>query len=217
MLFTFTLALHAQTNTMINYIPLGDSYTIGTGTTGDKAFPALLTQHLNAENIPVRLVSNPAVNGFTTLDLIAYELSVFLKSNVDFTSLLIGVNDWVQGIDEKTFADNLSFILDKVQDHISNKNNIVLITIPDFSVTPQGKNHVRGRNAEAGIIRFNNIIKQEAKKRKLAVVDIFELSRAMGTDSSLVADDDLHPSFKEYARWEAMIFPVVREIIKNSK
>lgn len=209
--------MQAQQSKTINYIPIGDSYTIGTGTTGDNTFPTLLTRHLNRDGMNVRLVANPAVNGFTTLDLIANELPFFLKNDIDFTTLLIGVNDWVQGIDDKTFENNLAFILDKVQSHLSNKNNIVLITIPDFAITPQGKKYVRGRNAEAGLTRFNDIIKKEARKRKLLVADIFELSKTIGADASLVSDDGLHPSAKGYALWEEKIFPAVKETLKNSK
>jgi lysophospholipase L1-like esterase len=35
----------------------------------------------------------------------------------------------------------------------------------------------------------------------------------MGNDRSLVAVDGLHPSAKEYAEWEKIIFPVVFELL----
>ena len=51
----------------------------------------------------------------------------------------------------------------------------------------------------------------------LPVVDIFELSKKMGTDGSLVAADGLHPSAKEYAEWEKIIFPIALELLSDRK
>ena len=155
------------------------------------------------------LVANPSATGWTTQDLIDNELPVFAAKDPTFATLLIGVNDWVQGVDTKTFQGNLEIILDAMQTELPNKHAIVLVTIPDFSVTPQGKNFTNGRDPVAGIQEFNAIIKEEGRKRNLQVVDIFPLSQAMGTDASLVASDGLHPSAKEYMLWEKQIFPVV--------
>jgi lysophospholipase L1-like esterase len=35
----------------------------------------------------------------------------------------------------------------------------------------------------------------------------------MRDDPTLIARDGLHPSAKEYARWEAMIFPVAQKLL----
>ena len=58
--------------TSIRYLALGDSFTIGTGTTPDKAFPALLAARWRAAGRAVELL-NPAVNGYTTDELITRE------------------------------------------------------------------------------------------------------------------------------------------------
>lgn len=212
LLFTAPLCM-AQPAEKINYVPLGDSYTIGTGTDAEHAFPAVLTAHLNEKGLAVKLLANPAVNGFTTQDVLDVEMPVFLKQRVDFTTLLIGVNDWVSGMPERMFARNLALILDQVQQHLTHKNNIVLITIPDFSVTPQGAYFNRNGTATAGIQAYNAIIKREAALRKLAVADIFEISKSMGSDASLVAQDGLHPSAKGYKVWEEVIVPVAAKVL----
>jgi len=36
----------------------------------------------------------------------------------------------------------------------------------------------------------------------------------MGKDNSLVAADGLHPSAKEYAIWETLIYPVALNLLK---
>ena len=49
-----------------------------------------------------------------------------------------------------------------------------------------------------------------ATERGLAVVDVYDVSLEAATDPSLVADDGLHPSGVQYARWVERIAPVVR-------
>lgn len=207
-------AYFMQNTKAVNYLPLGDSYTIGTGATEKEAWPTLLSDHLYTNKIPCKLLGNPARNGFTSQDLIEIELPQLKKLKPDFVTLLIGVNDWVQGVSKTSFAKNLSHILDEIQTEIPDRKKILLVTIPDFGVTPTGQNYSRGRNISEGISEFNTIIKEEAKKRNLSVVDVFEISKEMGIDKSLVARDGLHPSAKEYAVWETLIFPEAVKVLR---
>lgn len=203
-----------QENKPLVYLPLGDSYTICTGAKASESWPVLLTKHLNEAGIKITLADNPARNGFSTQDLIDRELPVFKKLKPDFVTLLIGVNDWVREVPAATFKKNFIYILDEIQKDIPSKNRVVLITIPDFGVTPQGKYYGSGRNISQRIAEFNDIIKEEGKKRQLTVIDIFDLSKKMKDDASLVAADGLHPSAKEYALWESEILPVVKKLLK---
>jgi len=189
----------------IRYLPIGDSYTIGEGLDSKKNFPSLLVNHLSESAIAIELLGNPARTGWTTKDAIDKELPLFKKLKPDFSTLLIGVNDWVQGVTEATFQKNLSYLIDEMQKIVS--SNLILITIPDFSATPNGGQYGRGRNISNGIDAFNHIIVEEGLKRKLLVVDIFKLSQEMKDDPSLVSADGLHPSGKEYQKWEALIYP----------
>jgi acyl-CoA thioesterase-1 len=200
---------------VVKYIALGDSYTIGTGANANEAWPVLLTKHLNDAGIKTELVANPSKNGFSTQNLIDMELPVFDKSGATFVTLLIGVNDWVREVNATTYTKNLIFILDHVQKKLPNKNNILLITIPDFGVTPQGAYFSNDRDVSKGITEFNNIIKAEAKKRGLPLVDIFEISKQMKDNTELTAKDGLHPSAKEYALWETLILPEAKKLLSK--
>src|SRR6202008_646274 len=123
-----------------------------------------------------------------TQNVIDYELPVLNKQKqVDLVTLLIGVNDWVRGVNPTEFHKNLNFIIDNVLMKLSNKKNLVLITIPDFGVTPQGKLYAGERNITKGISEFNIIIKSEAKKRNLICIDIFSTTQKMKNDKSLIA------------------------------
>jgi len=215
---------------IIRYVALGDSYTICEGASWEESWPYLLTQNLNKNGINIELIANPSKTGWTTENLIVTELPVFDSSNPTFATLLIGVNDWVREVSEEQFHKNLNFIIDHVKEKLavgnsqSAKENIgklptvdcglVLITIPDFSVTPEGPKYSKGRNIPEGLKKFNQIIKDEAEKRNLKCVDIFPISQKMKDNPDLISKDNLHPSAKEYAIWEKLIYPVVYGLLK---
>ncbi len=199
----------------IRYVAIGDSYSIGEGASPIESWPALLTRHLNDKGLHVDLVANPSRTGWTTQQAIDRELPIFVDSKPNFATLQIGVNDWVQGVDEETFRKRFIFLLDQMLAVLRDKHRLFIVTIPDFGVTPTGPKYARGRNISEGIAAFNKIVSEEAAKRGLRVVDVFELSKKMGTDRSLVATDGLHPSAKEYAEWEKTIFPAAVELLNK--
>lgn len=211
-----TQIINAQLSKSLRYIAFGDSYTICTGTKNtSEQWPTLLTKHLNESKISTKLISNPSRNGFSTQDVIDKELPLIKNDSLDFATLLIGVNDWVRGIDIKQFQKNLVLIINTIQKKLTKKDNLVLITIPDFGVTPQGSLYGSGRDIASGIEEFNTIIKTEAKKRGLICVDIFATTQLMKNNPDLIAEDGLHPSAKEYALWEQLIFKEVKELLKS--
>jgi acyl-CoA thioesterase I len=206
----------AQTKTeKVRYAVIGDSYSCGEGAKPNEAWPSLLTQHLKGQGLDIELVSNPSVTGWTAKDAIDKELPKFVNVGPNFATLLIGVNDWVQGVDELNFRNRLSYLLDSMLAVLPNKKRLLVVTIPDFGVTPTGHKYSRGRNIHEGILGFNRILSEEAHKRGLPVVDIFPISKKMGEDKSLVAKDGLHPSAKAYAEWEKLIFPAALELLKQ--
>jgi lysophospholipase L1-like esterase len=200
----------------IRYAVVGDSYSIGEGATEAESWPSLLARSLTRSGIPTELVSNPSRTGWTTQDAIAHELDPFRRAHPGFGTLMLGVNDWVQDVDAEVFRQRLAHIMDAMLKSLPNEKRLLVVNIPDFSVTPNGPTYARGRDISAGLTSFNRIIAEEATQRDLALVDIFPASRRMGEDSSLVAADGLHPSAKAYAEWERLIFPAARESLRQS-
>ena len=197
----------------IRYVAIGDSYSIGEGASPNESWPALLTRHLNDKGLHVDLVANPSRTGWTTQQAIDRELSIFVDSKPNFATLQIGVNDWVQGIDAETFRKHFVVLANRMLEVLPSKNRLLAVSIPDFGVTPTGPRYARGRNISEGLTRFNQIIVEESNKRGLRVVDVFPISKKMRDDPSLVAPDGLHPSAKEYAEWEKIIFSVGFELL----
>jgi len=209
------MSARSEIDNHIRYVAIGDSYSIGEGASPNESWPAVLTRHLNAQSLHVDLVANPSRTGWTTKNAIDRELPIFTDAKPNFATLLIGVNDWVQGVDESTFRKHFTYLLDQMLAVLPDKKRLLVVTIPDFGVTPTGSKYARGRNISEGLTRFNQIITEEAKKRGLPVVDVFPLSEKMGNDQSLVAADGLHPSAKEYAEWEKIILPVALELLQQ--
>src|SRR5207302_4729419 len=156
----------------IRYVAIGDSYSIGEGALPNESWPALLTRHLNAQGLHVDLVANPSRTGWTTQQAIDHELAIFAAAKPNFATLQIGVNDWVQEMDEETFRKRFVTLADRMLEVLPNKNRLLIVTIPDFGVTPTGPRYARGRNISEGIAAFNKIVIEESARRGLRIVDV---------------------------------------------
>jgi|GEM_PF-1925582 len=199
----------------IRYIPFGDSFTAGHGAEPGQAYPVLLASDLNKDSIPIKLVINEGIGGYTTQQALTTELPVFDTCHATFASILLGANDWGHYVDTTTFRSNLGVLIDRIQAKLIIKTNLLMITLPDLSATPGFRAQANGRDIVKDVNNLNNIIKQEAAHYHLPVADIYPLSQEMLNNPSLIASDSLHPSAKEYARWEQLvILPVARKMLK---
>lgn len=190
----------------IRYLPLGDSYTIGESVAEADRWPNQLVARFAQDGKQLQIVANPSVTGYTTQDLIDRELPLVQELKPDFVTILIGVNDYVQGVDAATFAQNLDYIISTTQKQLPKPGNILLVTIPGYGKTPSGSRYGSPESSEAGIKAFNTIIEQTGMKYKLPVADIFTVSQKVASDPSLTANDGLHPSGKQYAEWTDIIY-----------
>ncbi len=211
-----TMAMHSKTaeaTGAIRYAVVGDSYSIGEGASEQESWPSLLARHLTKSGRPMELVSNPSRTGWTTAEAIEQELPLYRAARPDFATLMIGVNDWVQGVEPAVFRQRLAHLMDEMQATLPNDKRLLVVNIPDFSVTPDGPTYACGRDISAGLTNFNQIIAEEARRRGLPLVDLFPASQEMRGQPELIAADGLHPSAKTYARWENLIFPVALELL----
>jgi lysophospholipase L1-like esterase len=194
------------------YVALGDSYTIGTSVGETERWPNQLVARLPATSL--RLTANLAVNGFTSLDVIGDELPAVASLQPGFVSLLVGVNDIVQGIPAETFRSNVTTIVDVLLGHVD-RRRIVVVSIPDYTLTPEGAAYGDPADRRRAIVDFNGIFAELARERDVAFVDIFELSQRVRDDPSLVATDGLHPSGAQYRLWVDRIAPVVEALLSR--
>jgi lysophospholipase L1-like esterase len=195
----------------MRYVALGDSYTIGTAVPRMDAFPEQLVRA--RPELGLDLVANLGVNGYTTADLIRDELPALNAAAPELVTLLIGVNDVVQGIPPMTYQSNVVDILDALQARLP-PDRIVTVAIPDYTATPAGADYGDPDDQHDGIVADNAIMARLARARGIAFVDIFDVSLRAADDRSLVADDGLHPSGAQYALWVERIAPVVEGLLR---
>ena len=198
--------------TGLRYVALGDSYTIGTATrSAAERWPDQLVVAL-ADSWQLDLVANLGVNGFTSRDVIEVELPRLPALRPELATILIGVNDVVQGVPSGTYRANAARILDALLEQLP-PDRIVAVSTPDYTVTPQGAAYGDPVAQAAGIRANNAILEKLAADRAIAFVDIHDLSLRAADDPSLVADDGLHPSGAQYRLWVERIAPVVDGIL----
>ena len=195
----------------VRYVALGDSYTIGTGVAEHERWPNQLT-----ERVPeLELVGNPAVNGYTSADLIREELPQLDSLDPEFVTVLIGVNDLVQGVSDPAYAGNVATILDELGSRLR-PNRIVCVATPDYTRTPRGAQYGDPISQSDRITRVNAILREACEARGITFVpEIFAISQAAAGDRKLVASDGLHPSGAQYRLWVDVIAPVVEQLLSR--
>jgi lysophospholipase L1-like esterase len=202
---------------VLRYVALGDSYTIGTAVHHEhERWPNRLVAALGPTPPTLELVANLGVNGFTSGDLIAAELPALEALRPAFASVLIGVNDVVQGVPLDAYRGNAVRIVDALLAALP-ATRIVTVATPDYTVTPQGAAYGEPATQSAAIRAVNDTLRALAEERGIAFVDIFDLSLRAADDRSLVADDGLHPSGAQYALWVERIAPVVARLLGGAE
>jgi len=189
----------------VRYLALGDSYTIGTGASSDEhAWPSIIAGRLGAE------LTNPAVNGFTTLDLIRNELPLFERLKPDLVTVLIGVNDLVQGRGPDEYRDSLRTIYAAIE-----SARVVAISIPTWSYVPAAAEFGGADRVDRLTGIFNEVAREESAARGFRWVDIGPASISGIGTRGWIASDQLHPGDAQYAVWAEAIWPVVRKAMQR--
>ncbi len=198
------------------YLALGDSYTIGESVKQAESFPYQLQGLLKAQNITVANPKIIAVTGWTTNELQAAIKSENVNGTFSFVTLLIGVNNQYRGYPLSTYKKEFSELLQTAIAYAGgNKTRVFVVSIPDWGVTPFGKNSGRSTQTISSEIDSFNAANQEITLAAgVSYTNITPASRNATTDLSLVADDGLHPSAKMYAEWATALSTKVSAVLK---
>ena len=187
------------------YLALGDSYTIGEQVSLYESFPYQLIQLLRMSAIDFLAPEIIAKTGWTTNELLSQmEQTHFLK-NYDWVTLLIGVNNQYRGSTVENYKPEFEELLKKaIRFAGNNAAHVVVISIPDWGVTPFAKGRNSNKIAKE-IDAYNAAAKEIASTYDVHYIDITPWTREAATDNSFLAADGLHPSSKEYKRWAEKI------------
>ena len=206
---SFTSLPRKVNNHPLNYLALGDSYTIGESVPAEQSYPILLGDELNKHNTAISKPIIIATTGWTTDELIdAIAQSGVTHMQFDFVTLLIGVNDQYRGLSQENYKIKFRQVLNTAIHFAGgNKNHVFVLSIPDWGVTPYA--NVQENIIGPQIDQFNAINKQISLTAGVNYLDITPMSRQAKNEPDLVAGDGLHPSGKMYAKWVDLLEPMV--------
>lgn len=191
-----------------SYLALGDSYTIGEQVPLADSFPYQTVQLLRKADISeienTHFFAAPEIiakTGWTTDELSAAIGQTVFLPKYELVSLLIGVNNQYRGRAVEEFKAEFELLVKMaIQFAGGNANNVIILSIPDWGITPFAKDR-DAKVIAAEIDQYNQVCQQCAERFKTHFIDITEEQRKYINADGFLAGDGLHPSGKEYQKW----------------
>jgi lysophospholipase L1-like esterase len=187
-----------------SYLALGDSYSIGEQVLLTDSFPYQTVQFLRHTADGGWQMTIPeiiATTGWTTDELIGAINAANVVKRYDIVSLLIGVNNQYRGWSVNNFKIELEQLLQMAIQFANNRPaHVFVLSIPDWGITPFAAGKDRLQIAHE-IDIFNEACKTIAQTFQCNYIDITTSQREDGNKVEYLAEDGLHPSTKEYAKW----------------
>lgn len=187
----------------LRILALGDSYTIGESVPAEQRWPVQLAALLRKRGMAVGEPQIVAKTGWTTDELSAAMDAATLTPPYDLVTLLIGVNNQYRGRDVDNYRVEFRALLDRAIDLAGDRpQRVLVLSIPDWGITPFARNRQRdAATVAAEIDAYNAVNREEAGRSGVAWINITPMTREAATDATLLAEDGLHPSGRDYARW----------------
>lgn len=203
-----------KNRTTKSWLALGDSYTIGEQVPLNESFPYQALQLLRQNAADGRQYAAPEIiakTGWTTDELNDHINQCTFLGSYDMVTLLIGVNNQYRGRNWYEFKIEFTHLLQRAITFAGgNHNNVFVLSIPDWGVTPFAKERDTERIA-LEIDKYNEMCKTVTEEYNCHYIDITASQRADGAKAEFLAADGLHPSGKEYAKWAAKLAESVQK------
>jgi acyl-CoA thioesterase-1 len=177
---------------------LGDSLTAGLGLSPDQAYPALLQQRIEREELGF-LVVNAGVSGDTSAGGLS-RLDWALEGDVRVLLVALGGNDALRGLPVEELRRNLSTIIERAQ---ARKIQVVLAGMeapPNFG--------------QSYVVSFHQVYPDLAKKYGVPLVP-FLLQGVAGIEG-LNQRDGIHPTAEGARAVADTVWTVLRPTLKGS-
>ena len=126
----------------MNYLALGDSYTVGEGVAPEETWAAVMARALQEEGVALEAPRVIAVTGWTTDELAAAMDAAEPLGAWDFVSLLIGVNNQYRGRDGAEYREQFETLLRRAIALAGGRTRRVLV-VPGSSFNVPYRNHFR--------------------------------------------------------------------------
>lgn len=195
-----SLLAQVKTTEPVQFLALGDSYTIGQSVSTAARWPVQLIDSLRAKGISCFDAQIIATTGWRTDDLEGAVERANLPNTYTLVSLLIGVNNYYQGKTVNSFVPEFTHLLNKaIALAGGNRNHVFVVSIPDYGYTPFGSSNQPA--ISAGIDEYNSVSQRITQEKGITYITITDISRRGLAEPDLVATDGLHPSAKMYTEW----------------
>lgn len=194
-------------------LALGDSYTVGTGVDAEERWVTKLAERLRAEG---ESVADPVViaeNGWTTDDLDEAVGKEEPEGPFDLVTLLVGANNCFQAEPPEAFAPKFEAMLDRALGFAEDPDSVVVITVPDYTLTPVGQENDPKEHAER-LDAYEGITREAVEDRGVRLVDVVPPSKRVESEPALIAEDDLHPAPAQHDLWLERIYPVAAAALR---
>jgi len=180
-----------------NILFFGDSLTAGYGLPSHQAFPSLIQQKINSEQLSYHVI-NAGLSGETSAGG-KNRIAGCLNQLIDVFVLELGINDILRGITVAETRNNLQFIIDVVKSKQPNIKMVLLgMELPPF---------LTGNI----LMEFRIIFRQLAEKNNAAFVPF--LLHGVAGNRLLNLADGVHPNAKGYEIISENVWQVVRKLL----
>lgn len=204
------------------YVALGDSGVAGVGASRPE-LSSVGRVHARLRSLyPEARLVNLGVAGAMSSYVARYQLPRALELQPDLVTILVGINDIMNGKDAQQFERNLETIFRTL--NTKTPAAVVVMNLPNVALQPNYRaRYVRskggGEKAAADlsdqVTRFNEALDRQARAHGVEVVDwhtfvnenLDELSRRR---HQLGARDGFHASDEGYAIWADLIWQAVK-------
>jgi acyl-CoA thioesterase I len=196
----------------INYLALGDSYTIGQSVCETCRFPEQLKKAIGNVN-SLKII---AQTGWTTTNLISAINAQNPTPNYDLVTLLIGVNNQYQNIPFSVYENEFPELVNKaIALGKGDKTNVIVVSIPDYAFTPYGKQTSNQSKISSEIDKYNAFAQKYCLDNNIEFITITDITRKGLLNPLLVAQDGLHPSELAYSLFVERILPKAIIALQN--
>jgi lysophospholipase L1-like esterase len=200
----------------LTYLALGDSYTIGEGVELSDRYPVQLVQEWN--KMAKTQFASPLIiakTGWTVDELEAgIQASPPAAEGYDLVTLLIGVNNQYRGRSVESFEVDFKKMLQRaIVFAKGNKSRVIVLSIPDWGVTPfASQKGVDPDQVAKAINTYNRTKKEICEKLGVKFIDITDDYRMDGGLPEGVVEDQLHPSKLIYGQWTVKLLSELKKI-----
>jgi lysophospholipase L1-like esterase len=188
----------------INYLALGDSYSVGVSVPANKAWPRLLANALTEKGLSINSTTIAAKAYWQTNQLLEGAPKIIGDKKFEMVSLMIGMSNAYQEQDTTLFKKEFIACLTYAIEHCSKgKEGVFVVSIPDYSHMFYVKN--LQKKASKRINQYNAICKRVANNFQVPYYNITPISRQWKTNQRLLVQGRVFPSVTQYKLWVKQI------------